>query len=314
MSRKFCLFAQFFSKASEFDCERGHRHLSAKEVEQGIGKEFKYWDLHPVKQTARYIELFEHERPVDPDTVQGTQKTHISENVMRNASGAYLLKGGDSHWSDAGARESAARNKVAAYGADNREFSRIVAHDRLVELKNFAWDDGGLTAGFREDKSRGVDKLGKKVTLQESGWRPKGRPLRVGLKPRTADVLSAALGLWRFIEVRLTSTVTDRPADQSPAPKRGPFRPETPIGYKVHVRIPRKTFFAEHTAALKELDNAWPAILAGYYAGPHSEEMNSLPASQLPSQILTETLRAYLEIDSDRWQEIEGKNDDSRTD
>jgi hypothetical protein len=300
MSRRFCRLPQGFSERCALDCTRGHRHMSMKEVERLINKEIKQVDFHPITKLPRYIELVEEERSdfVDPGIVQRTQKTHISETVMRNAAGAHQIKAGRSRWLGAASRESAARNKVAAYGADEREFSRIVVlYGRMVELRNFAWTDAGISAGFREDRFDG-DKV-----VANSAWMPKGTLLRVALKSRIPEAKEAAEGYWRFFNMSLASIMPERPAEKQENPLTGPFRSEKLVPWTV--RVMAKSIFREQEAALKRLDCAWPEIVARFQAGPYSKEISSMPASELPSAIARETLRAYLQIPSERWSDVE---------
>jgi hypothetical protein len=292
MSRKYCLFAPLFPEAAEFDCKR-HRHLSAKEVEQGIDKTFRYFDLSPRTHLPRYVELLEHERSdyVDPAIVQNTQRTHIAEGVMRNAAGAYRLRNRKGSWTDAGSKEAAARDKVAAYGADRREFSRIVADDRLIELRNFAWNENEITADFRSHAAR------------ESIPALKGERLRVALKARTPDTMEAALGYWKFINLPLLSIIPDRDAKSASHPMKGPFRADAPADFTAS-RVVNKVDLRAQAAALAKIDQTWPEIVTGFHAGPHSDEMNSTPASELPSSIFRDVLRAFLNIPSVTWVEI----------
>jgi hypothetical protein len=256
MSRKYCLFAPLFPEAAEFDCKR-HRHLSAREVEQGIDKTFRYF----------------------------------AEGVMRNAAGAYRLRNRKGSWTDAGSKEAAARDKVAAYGADRREFSRIVADDRLIELRNFAWNEDEITADFRRRAAR------------ESMPTLKGERLRVALKARTPDAMEAALGYWKFINLPLLSIIPDRNAENASHPTKGPFRADAPADFTV-ARVVNKVDLRAQAAALAKIDQTWPEIVTGFHAGPHSDEMNSTPPSELPSSIFREVLRAYLDIPSGTWAEI----------
>lgn len=292
MSRKYCLFAPLFPEAAEFDCKR-HRHLNAEEVKQGIDKTFRYFDLNPRTHLPRYVELLEHERSdyVDPAIVQNTQRTHIAECVMRNAAGAYRLRNRKASWTDAGSKEAAARDKVAAYGADRREFSRIIADDRLIELGNFAWNEDEITADFRSRAAREIMKT------------PKGERLRVSLKARTPDAMEAALGYWKFINLPSLSIVADQNAKHEPHPVKGPFRADAPMDCSVSHVITKIDLRAQ-AAALAKIDQTWPQIVAGFHAGPHSDEMNSTPASELPSSLFREVLRAYLNIPSVTWVEI----------
>jgi hypothetical protein len=298
VSRKYCLLPQGYSEACQLDCKRNHRHLSQREVERLKDKEIKFLDFHPITKLPRFIELFEEQRSdfVDPGIVQGTQKTHVTEAIMRNAAGAFRIKARKSHWADAGTMETAARNKVAAYGAEGRELSRIIAHDRNVELRNFAWTDEGIVASFKEDRFE------KNSIVEDIAWLPEGNSLRVGLKPRTPGALDAALGYWRFINMSLSSIGSERRTEMQEHPKRGPFRSEEPTQWTM--RVMAKSVLREQAAALKRLDVAWREIVAHFCAGPFSDVMNSLPASELPSQIVRETLRAYLEIPSERWSAI----------
>jgi hypothetical protein len=292
MSRKYCLFAPLFPEAAEFDCKR-HRHLNAKEVEQGIDKSFRYFDLSPRTHLPRYVELLEHERSdyVDPGIVQSTQRTHIAEGVMRNAAGAYRLRNRKGSWTDAGSKEAAARDKVAAYGADRREFSRIVADGRMIELINFAWNEDEITADFRSRAAR------------DSMPRLKGERLRVALKARTPDAMEAALGYWKFINLSPLTIIPDRNATNASHPMKGPFHADTPVGYTVS-HVVTKLDLRAQAAALAKIDQTWPQIVAGFHAGPHSEAMNSTPPSELPSSLFREVLRAYVSISSNTWVEI----------
>jgi hypothetical protein len=292
MSRKYCLFAPLFPEADEFNCKR-HRHLSAKEVAQGIDKTFRYLDLSPRTHLPRYVELLEHERSdyVDPAIVQNTQRTHIAEGVMRNAAGAYRLGNSKGSWIDAGSKEAAARDKVAAYGADRREFSRIIADDRLIELRNFVWNEDGIAADFRNHPAR------------ESMSTFKGERIRVALKARTPDAMEAASEYWKFINLPLLSIVPDRNAKNAPHPLKGAFRADAPVDYTVS-RVVTKVDLRAQAAALAKIDQTWPEIVAGFHAGPHSDEMTSTPASELPSSLFREVLRAYLNIASNTWVEI----------
>jgi hypothetical protein len=292
MSRKYCLFEPLFPEAAEFDCKR-HRHLNAKEVAQGIDKTFRYFDLSPRTHLPRYVELLEHERSdyVDPAIVQNTQRTHIAEGVMRNAAGAYRLRNRKSSWTNAGSKEAAARDKVAAYGADRREFSRIVAGDRLIELRNFVWNEGGIAADFRSRAAR------------ESMPRLKGELLRVALKARTPDAMEAALGYWKFINLSPITIIPDANAKNAPHPKKGPFHADTPVGYTVS-HVVTKVDLRAQAAALAKIDHTWPEIVVGFHAGPHSDEITSTLPSELASSLFREVLRAYLNIPSNTWVEI----------
>jgi hypothetical protein len=298
MSRIYCRLPQGFSERHALDCEQ-HRHLSLKEVEQLINKEIKQLDFHPIKRQPRYIDLAEEERSdfVDPSIVQKTQANHIPQDVMRNAAGAFQIKAGRSRWLGAGSQESAARNRVAAYGAEAREFSRIVVvFERMVELKNFSWSDEGLTYGFREDKFD-ADKV-----VTDSAWMPKGTLLRVALKSRTPEAKEAAEGYWGFFNMPLSSIMIERHPETEANPLTGPFMSEQLVPSTM--RVMAKSVFREQTAALERLDRAWPEIVARFYGGPYSDELNSLRAGELPSHVVRETLRAYLNIPSDHWVEI----------
>jgi hypothetical protein len=292
MSRKYCLFAPLFPEAAEFDCKR-HRHLSAKEVEQGIDKTFRYFDLSPRTHLPRYVELLEHERSdnVDPAIVQNTQRTHIAEDVMRNAAGAFRLRNRKGSWTDAGSKEAAARDKVAAYGADRREFSRIVADERLIELRNFAWNENEVTADFRSRAARG------------SMSTPRGGRLRVALKARTPNAMEAALGYWKFFNLPLLSIVPDGNAKDASYPLKGAFPADARAAHAVN-HVVTKIDLRAQAAALAKIDQTWSQIVAGFQAGPHSDEINSTPASELPSSLFREVLRAYLNIPSGTWVEI----------
>jgi hypothetical protein len=69
-------------------------------------------------------------------------------------------------------------------------------------------------------------------------------------------------------------------------------------------RVVNKVDLRAQAAALAKIDQTWPEIVTGFHAGPHSDEMNSTPPSELPSSIFREVLRAYLDIPSGTWAEI----------
>jgi hypothetical protein len=314
VSRKFCLLPQFYSERDQFDCKK-HSHLNAREVESLDRKSIRYLDLNPRTHKPRYIELPEQERAdfVDPSIVQSTQKTHLAAGVIRTAAGAIHVKAARVRWRGAGKHESHARNSVAAHGAERREFARVVAHERLVELRNFAWTEDEVHAGFKEDKFDPIDSAGNERVIPDEDWMPKGALLRVALKARTPEALEIATAMWRFMNafkvVAAAAPGSNKLAAPPQTPKhlrRGPFQPgnsepQTPWA----IRPLRKDHFRQQEIALDELDRVWPAIVAEYQAGPHSEDLNVLRPSELPSSLLTETLRAYLLIPSDRWSEVE---------
>jgi hypothetical protein len=253
--------------------------------------DIKFLDLDPQSYWPRYIFT---------DRGYNTQRTHLTASLIRSASGAYRSKettrDGRSHWLEAGRTEAAAQDKIADY-------YRVW----MVELKNFAWDDQGMTAGFKGDKFSSNRNVNGRL-VEDHEWMPKGTVLRVALKPRTPHISQTALALWRFIEARVISIeAPEGYGEKSEETARGPFRPTNSGGFKVRVRVPRKTFFSEQREALKQLDLAWPHIVAEFLAGPYSDDLNSTRPSELPSLILTETLRAYLEIESENWKKIEGK-------
>jgi hypothetical protein len=291
VSKKFCVLPIGFSENCALDCKRRHRHMTLKEVKIAEADgDIKFLDLDPQSNWARYIFT---------DRGHNTQRTHLTASVIRNASGAYssneTSRDGRSHWLEAGRAETAAQDKIADY-------YRVW----MVELKNFAWDDQGMTAGFKSDRfNSNHDASGR--LIEGHDWLPKGTPLRIALKPRTPHIEQIALSLWRFIEVRAISIEPPEDYGESAEPSRGPFRRTNSGGFKMRGRVPRKTFFSEQREALRQLELAWPQIVAEFFAGPYSDDLNSTRPGELPSMILTETLRAYLEIDSDRWKEIEGK-------
>jgi hypothetical protein len=281
MSRKFCLFAPDFPEACLLDCTR-HRHLSPKEVAEGEGKYFYYMDLHPVSHKPRYVEFLEHERSdyVDPQIVQTTQRTHISENVIRNAAGAFWRpNGARAHWTGAGRLEVAARNKVEAYGS------------RTVEFRGFWWDESGI--------------YNTQIISGRKAEDPKRKAIRVILKGRTPAALDAALSYWQVANIRTISFYSRSSGTETP-PTRGPFAADEPMR-SLEIRVLNKARRSEHGALLRALDRVWSNIVAGFNAGPHSEAMNSTPGSELPSAIFRETLRAYLNIPSDSWTDTGAK-------
>lgn len=250
MSRRFCRLPQGFSESCALDCERRHSHMNTREVREAVDAgDVIFFDLHPITLLPRYIERS-----------HGVQKTHISAAVIQNAAGAHRGKSGKYHWAGAGVKESAAREKVLAYGADNREFSSLIGHDRLVELHNFKWTDGGIEAGFPAD--------GTKL--------PTRNLVRVRLRSRTPDGLEVAISYWRFLTMRSKT-----------------------------MRALAKSVFRKQAAALERLDRAWPEIVADFFAGPHSADLKALRASELPSLLLMEILRAYLQAaPTDRWLDV----------
>jgi hypothetical protein len=204
---------------------------------------------------------------------------------------SYRLRNREGSWTGAGSKEAAARDKVAAYGAERREFSLIVAGDRMIELINFAWNEDEIAADFGSRPAReGMPTL-------------KGERLRVTLKARTPDAMEAALGYWKFINLPLLSIISDRNAKNASHPMKGPFRADAPADYTVS-RVVTKVDLRAQAAALAKIDQTWPEIVAGFHAGPHSDEISSTPASELPSSLFREVLRAYLNIPSNTWVEI----------
>ena len=61
------------------------------------------------------------------------------------------------------------------------------------------------------------------------------------------------------------------------------------------MRALAKSRMREWLDLLRRLDAVWPEIVLGFSAGPFSEQLMQIPASQLPSTILHLVLEAFLQ-------------------
>lgn len=95
---------------------------------------------------------------------------------------------------------------------------------------------------------------------------PRGKTVAVNLKPRTPETIEAASSVWRFMTMRQAT-----------------------------IRALAKSRMREWKESLKRLDGLWTQIVAEFSAGPFSEQLRDIPASQLPSVILYRVLEAFLQ-------------------
>lgn len=231
MSRRICLLPQGFSEACAANCESGHKHKSVEEIrELEDALEVEFFDLHPVRKTARYVQR-----------VHKTQRNHIPASMIERAAGAYKVHHGEVSW---------ARRKVSRHGkSDVDAFNSLVAQSRRVELPRIVWNDEGMQGNFASD-----------------GPAPQGNPVSVTFRPRTPEAIEASTAVWRLMTMRQST-----------------------------MRALAKSRMREWLDLLRRLDAVWPEIVLGFSAGPFSEQLMQIPASQWPSTILHLVLEAFLQ-------------------
>ncbi|MGH9735817.1 MAG: hypothetical protein ACRD8A_14650 [Candidatus Acidiferrales bacterium] len=237
MAKRFCVLPLGFSSACAANCERRHVHKSLREVrELEATGEIQFLDLHPATNKPRYV-----------FRTHDTQHVHIPASVIEAAAGAYRRD----------RREiSTAKNKVSAYGADNREFSRLIPSRRTIEL-NLKWNDSGFVAHFPSDGEPSA----------RAFEQARGEIVRVSFKPRSPEAREVVL---RY-----------RQAERGAA--------------SLFPKVARKSKQREWGIALQQLDRWWPEIIDRFHAGPYSSPLADTKPSELPSSIVRQVVDAYLE-------------------
>lgn len=130
--------------------------MSLREIHQAKASgEIEFFDLHPITQQPRFVLK-----------MHNSQRVHIPAAMIEAAAGAYRHNRGE---------VPRARQKISAYGSENREFSRLIRNGPFtLPLK---WNDAGFIAHLESDgdSSRFDRAEGKTVSVTFKAPSPEGR-------------------------------------------------------------------------------------------------------------------------------------------